>query len=153
MQRNKRFVKIREILYSFDVIYREINEYNTTYWGKFLFIFWSLFGSIVILYIYIIFYSNLNIILKFFIFYAMMSFSFLFNFILSKVCSLNSEANKSYKIFHSFIIQYSKTYLSLKIFQLHNKINVIIIELMVVLKIIVIVTFSLSHLNDYHIRK
>ena len=109
MKKSKRFVRIREILYSFDVIYREINEYNTTFWSKFLFIFWSLFGSFFITVIYLSIYSNLNIILKIILFYCSIFLLFIFNYIISKVCSLNSEANKSYKIFHSFIIHYNQS--------------------------------------------
>ena len=44
MQRRKRFIRIRETLQSFDSLYSEINEYNTTFWSKVLFLFWNLLG-------------------------------------------------------------------------------------------------------------
>ena len=34
MKRRKRFIRIRETLQSFDSLYSEINEYNTTFWSK-----------------------------------------------------------------------------------------------------------------------
>ena len=40
MQRRNRFVRIRETLQSIDSLYSEISEYNTTFWSKFLGIFW-----------------------------------------------------------------------------------------------------------------
>ena len=53
MKRRKRFLRIRETLQSFDSLYSEINEYNTTFWSKFLFIFWLTYGLIGILFLYI----------------------------------------------------------------------------------------------------
>ena len=108
MQRNKRFVRIREILYSFDVIYREINEYNTTYWSKFLAIIWLFFGTLIVFVIYILtnrdIPTNMVIVISYGIFLAKIGS----NLIISKSCSLNLESKKSYKIFNSLIINISK---------------------------------------------
>ena len=125
MKKSKRFVRIREILYSFDVIYREINEYNTTYWSKFLFIFWLFFGIIIVILIYIVFYLTIPRFYRISFIYAIIVLSTMFNYILSKVCSLNSEANKSYKIFHSFIIQYIHSKRIGRLFRLLTMIKVI----------------------------
>ena len=110
MQRNKRFVRIREILYSFDVIYREINEYNITYWSKFLAIVWLITGAVIILEIYMVNFVKINIILKLVLIYFIIILITMTNMLFSKVCSLNSEPKKSYKIFHFFIAEYMETY-------------------------------------------
>ena len=125
MKKNKRFIKIRKILNEFDVIYREINEYNTTYWSKFLFIFWLIFGNITI-FVFMVTYSDLHLTFKMILFYATILSIILFNFLFSTVCSLNSEANKSYKIFHSFIVVYSQTKGIRFICKLFNKMKVIL---------------------------
>ena len=52
MQRRKRFIRIREILQSFDSIYSEIDEYNTTFWSKILFFFCTILGSAVVFILY-----------------------------------------------------------------------------------------------------
>ena len=45
MERRKRFIRIRETLQSFDSLYSEIDEYNTTFCSKILFSFLGSFGN------------------------------------------------------------------------------------------------------------
>ena len=45
MNSGMRFVMITKILRSFNTLYEEINEYNNTYWSKFLFSVWFTFGN------------------------------------------------------------------------------------------------------------
>ena len=51
MKRGIRFIRIQNILNEFNEIYLEINEYNTTYWSKFLLIIWFTYGLPIIIYI------------------------------------------------------------------------------------------------------
>ena len=60
MKKQNYFFKIRTILRTYDRIYREINEYNTTYWSKFLANIWFFFGMINILLIYTIFFYQIT---------------------------------------------------------------------------------------------
>ena len=106
---NKRFSKIQNILNSYDVVYREINEFNTTYWSKFIFIVWSIFGAIIAQLIFISIFTEINMILRLLLCYAACLILILFNFIFLISCSLNTEANKSYKIFNSLIPIYSRS--------------------------------------------
>src|SRR6202000_501065 len=45
---------INSIMKELNRLYVEINEYNTTYWSKFLLSVWLLFGSVIVILIYII---------------------------------------------------------------------------------------------------
>ena len=101
--------RIRFILRSFDALYREIDEYNSTYWSKFLLIIWFLFGIIIILMIYIIIFSEIRMEIKIIIFYILFLYINMYLLILSIASSVNSEANKSYKLFNSLYIKFRKT--------------------------------------------
>ena len=100
--------KIKNILNSFDFIYREIDEYNTTYWSKFLCNIWFFFGVFIVVLIFLTFFSNAPSLYKILIFYYVIFFTSLYLFIMSITSSLNSEANKSYKIFNTFYVKYCK---------------------------------------------
>ena len=99
---------IKNILYSYDRLYREINEYNTTYWSKFLSNIWFFFGVLIVFFIFLTFLSNAPFIYKLITFYYSIFFTLLYLFIMTITSSLNSEANKSYKIFNTFYVKYCK---------------------------------------------
>ena len=44
-----RYQNLRQIIQNYYQIYSEINEYNTTFWSKYLFVFWLTFGSLIVL--------------------------------------------------------------------------------------------------------
>ena len=100
--------KIKNILYSYERLYREINEYNTTYWSKFLSNIWFFFGVLIVFLIFLTFLSNAPFIYKLITFYYSIFFTLLYLFIMTITSSLNSEANKSYKIFNAFYVKYCK---------------------------------------------
>jgi len=107
MKEHKSSLQTTQTLHSLDALHREINEYNITYWSKFLLIICLFFSIVVILAIFTILSLEL-IILKIMFIYATVFMALVFNLIVSKVCSLNYEANKSYKIFHSLIAEFSR---------------------------------------------
>ena len=113
MKRRKRFIRIRETLQSFDLIYKEINEYNTTFWSKFLLSFWLTYGLNVSLFSYITIFAPMVILLRIILIYILIVFFISFLFIIFTASSVTYCANKSYKILNSFFISYSK----------HNKLN------------------------------
>ena len=96
--------RIRNILRSFNALYIELNEYNSTFWSKFLLIIWLLFGIIIIIFFFIFIFSSIALMIKIAVFYFTFFYSFMYIFILSIASSVNSEANKSYKLFNSFYI-------------------------------------------------
>ena len=97
---------IHYIVRSFDALYREIDEYNSTYWSKFLLIIWLLFGIIIIFTIFIIIFTSIRIEIRITIFYFTILYLFMYIFILSIASSVNSEANKSYKFLNSFYMKF-----------------------------------------------
>ena len=122
---NKRFSKVQNILHSYDVVYREINEYNTTYWSKFIFIVWSIFGAIIAQNMFMVIFMKINILIRLLLCYSTFLILILFNFIFLISCSLNTEANKSYKIFNSLILLYSRSEKSNRMSRLKNILKVI----------------------------
>ena len=58
IQINRRCAKIPRILHSYDSLYREIGEYNTTYWSKYLLIIWVLWGAACVLFIYLVVFGD-----------------------------------------------------------------------------------------------
>ena len=109
MKRRKRFIRIRETLQSFDSLYSEINEYNTTFWSKILFSFWTLLGTLKCFLFYVFFRKTWFIINKFILFYAVCLYGCqYFLFIIFTTSSVTYCANKSYKTLNSLIISYSK---------------------------------------------
>ena len=101
--------RIRNILRSFDALYREINEYNTTFWSKFLIIIWLLFGIIIVFSVFIIIFTPIVIGIRIAIIYFTFLYLFMYIFILLITSSVNLEANKSYKFLNSFYIKFRET--------------------------------------------
>ena len=86
--------RIRNILRSFDALYREIYEYNTTFLSKFLLIIWLLFGIIIIFMIFIVIFTPISMEIKIPVFYFTLFYSFSYIFILSITSSVNSEGKQ-----------------------------------------------------------
>ena len=101
--------RIRNILRSCDALYREINEYNSTYWSKFLFNIWSLLGILIVFMIHVIIFISIPIIIKISLIYFTILYFNIFLFILTITSSVNLEAKKSYKLFNSFKIKFITT--------------------------------------------
>ena len=108
MKRRKRFIRIRETLQSFDSLYSEINEYNKTYLSKILFVFWTLFATIIVFHLYICSYVDLELFIKLIVLYSGCVYAFIFASMLYSVSSVSYSANQSYKTLNSFIISYSE---------------------------------------------
>ena len=108
MKERKRFIRIRETLQSFDSLYKEINEYNTTFWSKFLLIFWLSYGLNLVLFLYITIFIRMVVVLKLIFIYVLLVFSTSFLFVIFTTSSVTYCANKSYKTLNSLIISYSK---------------------------------------------
>ena len=100
--------RIRNILHSYDSLYREIGEYNTTYWSQFLFSVWLFFGAYNILGLHITFLPHIPLVMRILLAYVIIILIILYLTIMTIASSLNLEANKSYKIMNSFIVKYHK---------------------------------------------
>ena len=108
MKRRKRFIRIREILQSFDSLYSEINEYNTTFWSKYLFVFWFIFGTFLVVLLFVIIFMEIIFILRLVFIYFIIIFGTSFLFIIFTASSVSYSVNNSYKTLNSLIISYSK---------------------------------------------
>lgn len=107
MMTKKKFLRIDATLHSLNRLYREIDEYNRSYWSKFLANVWFLFGLFLDLLIYATLFVPMSQDLKLFWFYYTSLIMVLYFFILSTVCSVNHEVNKSYPIVNSVYVEYS----------------------------------------------
>ena len=108
MKRRKRFIRIRETLQSFDSLYSEIDEYDTTFWSRILFCIWLILGTMNVFNLYICLFIPMTIILKLLFIYNLFVWSSCFLFIIFTTSSVTYCANKSYKTLNSLIILYSK---------------------------------------------
>ena len=108
MKEKKLFKKIVGILHSFDSLYIEINEFNTTFWSKFLFAFWLTFGSMTVECVYVCCFALLPILIKVMVFYVSVLLFLCFLFVIFTASSVNYTANKTHKILNSFLISYSQ---------------------------------------------
>ena len=90
-----KYSKLSRLLPSLDALYREINEYNVTYWSKFLFIIWLCFGIIIVLQIKFVIYKNINFIIHLFFIYCIIIFIILFLFTILTAASVNRKAHNS----------------------------------------------------------
>ena len=108
MNRRKRFVKMRETLQSFDSLYSEINEYNTTYWSKLLLMYWILFSLYNVLMPYIMIFVQVNIAVQFTFIYCCILWGSCFLFLIFTASSVTHSVNKSYKTMNSLVSSYSR---------------------------------------------
>ena len=98
---------IKNILYSYDLLYREINEYNTSYWSKFIIIFWFGFGASAVICVYMVIYRELYLPIFIMTLYLSILFSLTFLSLILIAASVNSSAKKSYKLINSLFVHIS----------------------------------------------
>ena len=103
-QRRRSPIVIIKRLYD---IFEEINEYNTTYWSKYLFVFWLSFGSIVVGYLSVVVKTSMDptmtIIWSFFALFLIV----VFLVVILTIASVNSAINRLYCKCNSLFIHYS----------------------------------------------
>ena len=78
MKRRKRFIRIRETLQSFDSLYSEINEYNTTFWSKILFSFWTVSVEFTVFILYVSLFARIDLVSKLIIIYGSLNIIIIF---------------------------------------------------------------------------
>ena len=122
------FGRIPEILQRFDSIYCEINEYNQTFWSKFLLIFWLTFGSATVLMIYVTAFHSMALPIKLIFFYVLVILIIIFLFVILTTSSLNAKANSSYKSLNRLIISFSVLHRRQTYFRINTKIKVLVLS-------------------------
>ena len=101
-----RYQNLRQIIQNYYQIYSEINEYNTTFWSKYLFVFWLLFGAIIVLALIAIF-NDLAIVITLGLCLLTIYMAIIFCMVIFNTSSVNSVANNSYKVLIKLYIHYS----------------------------------------------
>jgi hypothetical protein len=99
--------KILRSIRNLDAIYTELNEYNREFWSLYLLLIWLMFGFVINFWTYFCFFAEINIILKSFAVYGLVTVISTFLFIINTVSSVNYEANKSYKHLNQIMVYYS----------------------------------------------
>ena len=108
MNRNRNVVGIRELIRSYHSIAVEINEYNASYWSKYLFNFWLCYGLTVILLLYSVVFISMESITKFILSYVLFAFITSFLMMILKASSVNYAAKCSHKTLSSLFVYYSR---------------------------------------------
>ena len=97
-----------KICKSIDLIYTEINDYNSIFWSKYFLIFWTTLGTLNVFLLYITLFVDVVIIYKLMFFYVFTLYLVFFLFVILSALSVNKEANITYKILNSlFVFHYS----------------------------------------------
>ena len=132
----KKFINIRKTIQSLHSVYNEINQYNNSFWSKFLAAFWLTFGlmDVIILYITLFCPIALPILLAFI--YSLVIFSAVFLFLIFTASSVNYTANKSYETINSLYVEYLILINSRSLSRIHTKLRVSS-------------TYLLNYLGDY----
>ena len=130
----KRFIKLDRILLKYDDVYREIQEYNATYWSKILCAIWLTFGPALVLFISS-FIIEIPLLCKATIIYVALVYTFIFLVTIMSAASVNYKAHDCYQSLNSFFILPSNfktkvsrtTYLrnKLKVFMIIELINIL----------------------------
>ena len=91
------FINMWKIFHSINRVYVEINEYNSSYWSKYLLSVWLLLGSVVIFGLFIVIFMTFNMFTKLILAYMLSIIVTMFLFIIFTASSLHSEVNNSRK--------------------------------------------------------
>jgi len=97
---NDRF--IIGLVCSLTLIYSEINDYDRSYWCIFLLIVFATFTSIINATLYLILFTEMNLMLRISCLYVVFVFSSALIFIIGITSSVTYEANKVYKLLYSY---------------------------------------------------
>ena len=104
MKSGIRFIRIRHTIHTLDALYREINEYNSTYWSKFLFIVWLTYGTTIVFLSMVLLFSELHLLPFLCVVYILTVFCVSFVFLITTSASVNSCANKAYTLLNSNLV-------------------------------------------------
>jgi len=101
-------VFLTRIIRSLNQIYSEINEYDTTFWSKYIFTVWFIYGSVISIALYFILFVEMDIICNIALIYAVIISIMIFLFIINTASSVNYEANKAIKLLNHIMVTNAK---------------------------------------------
>ena len=109
MTRNQNLVRIPELIRSYHSIAKEIQEYNGTYWSKFLLNFWLTYGLTMLLMLYInLFIPMQSLITRYILFHVLNATVTSFLILILKASSVNYAAKLSHVTLSSLFVNYSR---------------------------------------------
>ena len=123
MMQKKRFADIGRLLRRYHWICDEINEYNVTYWSKFLFVFWLTSGINLILFLFITIFSSMELLLRIIIVIVAIEFTFAFLLLIFIASSVSLSVYNSYKTYNSLIVCFTINSKNLQKFRLRFKVS------------------------------
>ena len=104
MKEGIRFHKFESILLQLDFVYREIHEYDTTYWSKVLCCFWVVIGIDITIFLSELILFDLPIFVIIALLYAMSFLYVLFLAIVLSAASVNYRAVRIYESLNSLFV-------------------------------------------------
>ena len=123
-EKSNNYLGILRTLRKYDSIHREIDEYNTTYWSKFLFFIWLYLGSMLTVLLYAVIFRNLVFTVKFIFCYGLFVAFSMIHFIFIIAAALNSSVHRPYKLLNSIVAKPSTDNAFFGIAKLRQKIKV-----------------------------
>ena len=109
LAKSKQLSNIPDLVRSFDRLNNEITEYNKSYLSKFLFIFWFVFASAIVLFLYIVIFVDLPTVVKIVSAYTLLIYFIMFLFTIMTAASINYHARISYSSLNSLFISINKS--------------------------------------------
>ena len=122
MIRSKGFANIGGLLRRYHWICDEITEYDDTYWSKFLFVFWLTFGINLILFLFIIIFSSMELFLRIIIAFGAFQMAVSFLLLIFIASSVTLAVNNSYKTCNSLIVCFTQYNKRLRKFRFKSKV-------------------------------
>ena len=123
-EKSNNYLGILRTLRKYDSIYTEIDEYNTTYWSKFLFIIWLFMGLFLTVLLYVVIFRDLVIVLKFTFCYELLIAFGIIHFVFITASALNTSVHRPYKLFNSIVSKRLTELKFIRIARLRQKIKV-----------------------------
>jgi len=99
-----------DLIKSLNSLYLEINDYNNNYWSKFLFSIWMIFSATSDSLLYSTIFGKMILLNRILLMYAVITISLGLLLIISVASSVNTEANKSYKLLNSLMITFNRNH-------------------------------------------
>ena len=128
-KKSNNYTAILRTIRQYYSIYAEIDEYDTTYWSKFLFFIWLFMGLFVTAFLYVVIFRELVIIIKVMFSYADLIAFGIIHFMFITAAALNSSVHRPYKLLNNIVAKDPTKLAFIRIARLRQKIKVINIQI------------------------
>lgn len=99
--------RLNNVFSDFDHLYLELNQYNSTYWSKFLLVLWLTLGSASVFLLYSTIFSSMVIWIRIVFIYVSIALMSIFLFVIFSASSVNALSKKTFRNFNDLMISYS----------------------------------------------